>query len=100
MVRASLLSVAVLALSGALAIQAEESKAVQKERDGDHERGYRVYSVSIRCQNRTLLSRHDNLRDAFRAAAALREKSPGRTVEVTTGSEGKKVPTGAAGLYF
>lgn len=85
MIRTSLLSLALFVVLGTTSRSAEEPKLGDKE-------GFRVYSVSPRCQTRQLLGVHETLRGALDAAADLRAKAPGRGIEVTTGTEGKKTP--------
>jgi hypothetical protein len=92
MVRTSMLSLALVALVSTLAITAEEPKASDKE-------GFRVYSVTLRCQTRRLLATCATPAEAFKAAAEQRAKFGGLRLEVTTGSEGKEAPRGQPALY-
>jgi hypothetical protein len=92
MVRTSLLSLATLALLGAGVSTAEGRKAADQE-------GFRVYSVALRTQFRVLKGVYPTPGEALRAAAELRAKSGLHPVEVTTGSEGKKLPDGRPALY-
>jgi hypothetical protein len=96
MIRTSLFSLALFALIGTSAIHGDEAKAKRPSVEEAKE-GFRVYTVSLRCQSRQLQSVHLSVIEAFRAADELREK--GSRVEVTTGSEGKKLPVGSPELY-
>lgn len=92
MFRTSVWSVALFILTQTQASPAQQPKA-------DDRPGFRVYSVSLRCQTRTLLGVYPAAGDAFLAAARQRAKSSPARVEVTTGTEGKKVPTADPVLY-
>jgi hypothetical protein len=85
MIRLTMLSLALLVITGARESRADEPKTQEKK-------GFRVYSISLRCQTRTLLGTYESPEEAFRRAAEFRTKSP--RVEVTTGSEGKQRPNG------
>ena len=85
MIRTSILSLATVVLTGALANGAAPPKP-------GVEAGFRVYTISYRCGNRTLVGVHPTAGEAFEAAVGARAKTSAGQVEVTTGSEGKTLP--------
>ncbi len=93
MIRMSILSVAFLALMSTTATPAEEPKKAEDKQ------GFRVYTIVIKCGNRRLEGIYASPAEAFQAANKLRAKVVAMNVEVTTGSEGKLVPTGRPMLY-
>ena len=87
MIRTILSSMAIVVLTGALANGAAPPKP-------GVEAGFRVYTVSPRCLSRNLVGVYATAGEAFEVASGLRAKSPPSRLEVTTGSEGTKLPTG------
>lgn len=101
MIRTSLFSLALFALAAAPATQRDQAKPKRPDAEEVKE-GFRVYTISPRCQARQLHGVYSSEREAFQVADDLRapcKKAP-RQVEVTTGSEGKKLPTGKPELYL
>jgi hypothetical protein len=92
MVRTSVWSLALFVLTPTLPSPAQQPKA-------DDERGFRVYSLSQRCRTRTLVKVCSSLDYALNVAADQRGRTSPHNIEVTTGSEGKKVPAGDPVLY-
>src|SRR5262245_25721844 len=100
MFRMSLLTAAFLASAGMFAVSAEEAKTKKEEKPAATKKeGFRVYTVSCRSQTRSLHGVYDSARQAMNVAAELRKKNTAQQVEVTTGSEGEKVPQGDPMLY-
>jgi hypothetical protein len=97
MIRASLFVFASLTLLTTIPAQARGPKAVQEAPAAKE--GFRVYSVGIRCQARRLEGTYDSLFMAFHAANKRRSRFPSQQFEVTTGSEGDKVPAGRPVVY-
>jgi hypothetical protein len=92
MVRTSMLTVAVVVLTGAVASPAAPPpEAVRK--------GFRVYTTGIRCGARRLVGIYETAGEAFRVAAEHRAKLSPERVEVTTGTEGKQTPDGRPALF-
>ena len=91
MIRITMLSLAMFVLAAATEGRAAAPPLGDKE-------GFRVYSVGARCGQRQLLGVYDTARDALHAASEFRSKGS-RRIEVTTGTEGKRVPTGQPAVY-
>ena len=92
MIRTILVSLATVVLTGALT-----NAAAPPEPGVKH--GFRVYTVSLRCQSRNLVGVYATAAEAFEVAGGLRAKTAPDRVEVTIGSEGKTTPTGRPALY-
>ena len=91
MVRTRIASMVLFVFIGPMQIWAEEAKVADKE-------GFRVYTISLRCGSRNLVGVYESPAEAIRVATETRAKKFAG-VEVTTGSEGKLVPTGRPMLY-
>ena len=93
MIRTSILSLAFLALAGTSATPAGEPKKEETKE------GFRVYTISAHCGTRRLQGVYATPEEAFAALGKSRAVAYANRVEVTTGSEGTRLPAGRPTLY-